>query len=60
MTPAELRTIGEKLYGKRWQKKMADALEVSPRSIHHWLHKTRTIRPPMAKLIRSLSSAIST
>jgi len=37
MTPAELRYIGEKIYGKRWQTKMAQALPISTRSIRNRL-----------------------
>ena len=37
MTPAELRSIGEKLYGPRWQTKLAEVLPVSTRTIRYWL-----------------------
>lgn len=55
MTPAELRTIGEKLYGKRWQTKLAKALPVSARSVRYWLSGKHQIRPVIAKRIRSLN-----
>lgn len=55
MTADELREIGERLYGPRWQLKLARALPVSTRTIRHWLKGTRKIRPPMEALIKSLS-----
>jgi hypothetical protein len=57
MTPAELRSIGERLYGPRWQTKLARALPVSPRTIRYWLSGKRRIRPVIAERIRGLFSA---
>lgn len=37
MTPADLRTYGEALFGPRWQSDMARALSVSDRTIRYWL-----------------------
>jgi hypothetical protein len=54
MTPAELRNHGERLYGPRWQSKLAGALGVTPRSVRYWLSGKHQIREPMAKLIRLL------
>ncbi len=56
MTPAELRQIGEKLYGPRWQTKLARALPVSIRTVRYWLSGKRRIRPVIAERIRGLSS----
>lgn len=55
MTPAELRIMGERLYGPRWQTKLARALPVSPRTVRYWLAGKRTIRPVIAERIRSLT-----
>ncbi len=54
MTSAELRTIGEKLYGKRWQTKMAEALPISTRSIRNWLQGVHKINERTARQIRAL------
>lgn len=54
MTPAELRKIGEELFGPRWQSKLARALPVSTRTIRYWLSGKRKIRPVIAARIRSL------
>ncbi len=54
MIPTELRTIGEQLYGPRWQSKLARALPVSPRSVRYWLSGKRAIRPVIAERIRLL------
>lgn len=37
MTPAELRTIGERLYGPRWQTQLARALVRDTRTVRRWL-----------------------
>ena len=36
MTPANLRTIGRLLYGRRWQTPLAKALDVHPRTVVRW------------------------
>jgi hypothetical protein len=56
MTPEELRTIGESLYGSRWQSKLARALPVSTRCIRYWLSGKRVIREVIARRIRSLTA----
>jgi len=37
MTPTELRTIGEALWGERWQTSLAQAVGVSSRTVRRWL-----------------------
>lgn len=54
MTPTELRSIGEKLYGPQWQTKLARAVPVSPRTVRRWLSRERNIHPAMAERIKSL------
>lgn len=54
MTPAELRSHGEKLYGPRWQTPLARALPVSPRTVRYWLSGERAIREVIARRIRDL------
>ena len=56
MTPAELREIGEELYGRRWQTALARALPVTPRSVRHWLSGKHPIREVIANRIRSLAA----
>jgi hypothetical protein len=56
MTPSELRSIGEQLYGSRWQTKLARTLPVSPRSVRHWLSGKHKIREVIAHRIRSLKT----
>jgi hypothetical protein len=57
MTPAELRSIGESLYGERWKELLAARLPCSDRSIRHWLAGTRKIMPMVEARIRSLARA---
>ena len=54
MTPAELSSIGESLYGERWQEMLAAKLPCSERSIRHWLSGKRKIMPMVEARIRSL------
>ncbi len=55
MTPADLRSIGERLYGPRWQTKLARALPVSTRTIRYRLSGKRQIRPVIEERIRGLA-----
>jgi hypothetical protein len=57
MTSAELREIGERLYGPEWKAKMARALPVTTRTIRFWLAGDREIRPVIAERIKSLASS---
>ncbi|VTS00438.1 helix-turn-helix family protein : Uncharacterized protein OS=Acinetobacter baumannii OIFC110 GN=ACIN5110_2336 PE=4 SV=1 [Gemmata massiliana] len=54
MTPVELRTFGERLYGTEWQTPLARALPVSTRAIRYWLSGERKIREVIARRIQSL------
>jgi hypothetical protein len=54
MTPAELREIGEKLFGSMWQTKLARAMPVNPRTVRRWLAGERKIHPAMAERVRLL------
>jgi hypothetical protein len=56
MTPAELRRIGKKLYGRGWKSKLAAAVPVSDRMIRYWLTGEREIREVYARRIRSLAA----
>jgi hypothetical protein len=57
VTPAELRQIGEQLYGPRWQTKLARVLPVNPRTVRRYLSGEVKIRPVVAERIRGLPSA---
>jgi plasmid maintenance system antidote protein VapI len=54
LNPAELRNLGEQLYGPRWQTPLARALPVSPRTVRYWLSGKRAIRPVIAERIKQL------
>lgn len=56
MTPTELRTLAESLYGPRWQTKLARALPVNDRTVRRWLSGDRKIRPLVAERIKALSN----
>lgn len=36
MTPSELRSIGERVFGHGWQTRLAEHLEVSARTVRRW------------------------
>jgi DNA-binding transcriptional regulator YdaS (Cro superfamily) len=54
MTPDELRSIGESLYGERWQTKLAERIRVDPRTVRRWLSGHRKISPLVADYLRGL------
>jgi hypothetical protein len=51
-----LREIGERLYGTRWQTKLARAFPVSTRTVRDWLSDKRNIRPLVAARIRAMAA----
>lgn len=57
MTPEELREIGERLFGSRWQTKLARSLEngdgthVNPRTVRRWLSGESHIPAGVALLL---------
>lgn len=54
MTPAELRSAGEALYGARWQTALARELPVDPSTVRRWLSGRITIPQSRAQSIRWL------
>jgi hypothetical protein len=56
MTPEELRKVGERLYGQRWQSKLAKALPVNVRTVRYWLSGKRNIREVIARRINQLAA----
>lgn len=55
MTPADLRAIGERLYGSAWRCRLAAALEVNERTVRRWLAGTT---PIPAGLAREIATAL--
>jgi hypothetical protein len=58
MTPAELRSLGEIMFGPRWQTPLARALPVSSRTVRYWLSGKRAIRPVIAARIRQIAAEL--
>lgn len=54
MTPEELRSIGESLYGPRWQSELARTLPVNSRTVRRWLAGKSRIHPALAERIRQM------
>lgn len=43
MTPEQLKSAGELLFGNQWQSDLARALEVDSRRVRDWLQERRPI-----------------
>ncbi len=57
MTPDELKAHGQRLYGHRWQTKLAVAVGVAPRTVRRWAKGDRAIPEPVVRLIGTLEPA---
>ncbi|MCE5200862.1 MAG: adhesin [Armatimonadota bacterium] len=57
MTREELREIGTKLWGPRWQTAMANALRVNARTVRKWLAGDRGIPGPVEVALKALLDA---
>lgn len=55
MNAQVLQTVGEMLYGKQWQTDLARDLDVSPRTVRHWVN-TGAIPPTKWNLIREAAA----
>lgn len=58
MTPEQLRTIGEQLYGNwGWQTKMAEVLKVDSSTVRRWLSGKVAIPGPVEVALDLLQKA---
>lgn len=55
MSPSQLRTAGEALYGPRWQRQLAIDLGVADRTVRRWLAGRFNIPPDLPGRIRALA-----
>ena len=55
MTPAELITAGELVYGSQWRTPLAKALGINRRMIHHYKSGERLIPQEIALCIRRIA-----
>ena len=56
MTPRQLKTLGELLYGRRWKTYLADDLGVDRRTVMCWFQKEWTMPAARARAIAGLAS----
>jgi hypothetical protein len=56
LTPAELRSLGEKFYGPRWKHELAEKMFVTPRCVRYWATGECKIHPVFALRIRELGA----
>ena len=56
MTPRQLKTLGELLYGRRWKTYLATDLGVDRRTVMCWAQKEWTMPPARARAIVRLAS----
>ena len=59
MTPDELKDHGQRLYGHRWQTKLAVALGINPRTVRRWVAGESAVGRFVAKEIKRLKPAKS-
>ena len=52
MTPNQLRTAGEALFGKRWQRPLAAEIGVNDRTVRRWANDEWPVPATMTALIR--------
>jgi DNA-binding transcriptional regulator YdaS (Cro superfamily) len=52
VTPAELKEIGERLYGYGWQTRLAERLGVDGSTVRRWVSGKSPIPGPAAAAIR--------
>lgn len=52
MTQAELRKLGEKVYGPGWQSKLARAIPVNSRTVRRWVSGKSKVPAAVALLLR--------
>ena len=56
MTAAELRSLGEALYGMRWKAALARALGVSESSVRDWARGRDRVPPARVVAIRAVAA----
>ena len=56
MTPRQLKTLGELLYGRRWKTYLANDLGVDRRTVMCWAQKEWTMPAARARAIVGLAS----
>jgi len=56
MTPRQLKTLGELLYGRRWKTYLADDLGVDRRTVMCWVQKEYAMPAARAKVIVGLAN----
>jgi plasmid maintenance system antidote protein VapI len=54
VTPDELVTLGQQLYGVRWQTPLARALGVNPRTLQRWVSGQNAIPDTVAADLKTL------
>jgi hypothetical protein len=56
MTPRQLKTLGELLYGRRWNTYLANDLGVDRRTVMCWFQKEWTMPAARARAVVGLAS----
>jgi DNA-binding transcriptional regulator YiaG len=54
LTPEQLATCGQTLYGEQWQSALARRIGVDARTVRKWLAGDRAIPQPAAELLALL------
>jgi len=56
MTPRQLKTLGELLYGQRWKTYLANDLGVDHRTVMCWVQKEYTMPFAQARAVKELAN----
>jgi hypothetical protein len=56
MTPDQLKTLGELLYGRRWKSYMANDLGVDRHTVIGWVDRLWVMPPGRAEDVKQLAS----
>ena len=54
MTSAELKAAGERLFGRFWQTRLAEALDVDPSTVRRWVSGVVQVPGPVAVAVRGM------
>jgi DNA-binding transcriptional regulator YiaG len=58
MAPSEIARIGERIYGRKWRRPLAAALEVDVATLRRWTSGQIAVPGPVALAIRLMDARL--